>query len=63
MDDLFPVSVEDKIKCLEREMALRELLYPKWIKEGSISEKKAGRELLVMRAILNDYKKAADNAA
>jgi hypothetical protein len=49
------VTTEDKLLCAERELKLRERLYPRWIDEGRISEGKAELELAIMRRIVADY--------
>jgi len=40
--------------CMKRELAFRERCYPRWIEKGTISEKKAERELELM-ALACDY--------
>lgn len=61
-DDLFPppstadVTVERKIDALEREIRLREKVYPRWVASGRLEEQEAARRLLVLQAILEDYR-------
>ena len=50
-----PITALDKIRCLKREVALRERNYPRWINAGTIGEAAAKREIAVMKAILHDY--------
>ena len=52
------ISLQDKIASLERELALRERLYPKWVLEGRMIESEAAREIAVLKAILADYQDA-----
>lgn len=55
------VRTIDKFKCLQRELTLRMRMYPKWISRGTLSSEKAAHELIVLRAIVEDYKqKLAD---
>jgi hypothetical protein len=57
MTDLFPISIEQKIACLEREIKLREDFYPRWVAARRMTQETAERELAVMREILQDYAK------
>jgi hypothetical protein len=47
----------DKMKCCERELALRGKVYPAWIRNGRMKKATAERELALMEAILMDYRK------
>jgi hypothetical protein len=47
----------DKFKCAERELALRKASYPKAVGSGKLSHDKATREIDVMAAIVEDYRK------
>lgn len=44
-------SIEDMIKCVERELALRKLMYPKWVMSGRMKQEEANREINTMQAI------------
>lgn len=44
-----------KRRCLERELALRQRTYPKWVKSGRMRQEIAAWELRVLLAILEDY--------
>jgi phosphoenolpyruvate carboxylase len=46
---------EDKLKALERELAMRRRVYPRFIKQGSMTVEQARREIAVMEAIAADY--------
>lgn len=58
-DELFPAeasaSKADKIKCLKREIAMRERVYPGWVANGRMKQSAADREIAVMKAVLHDY--------
>jgi hypothetical protein len=46
----------DKLACLERELAMRRSLYPKWVASGRMPQTRADREIDVMEAIAADYR-------
>ena len=48
-------SVDDKIKFLCRELALRKNVYPKWVDAGRITQEYADREIAVMQEIHDDF--------
>jgi len=50
------VSLEDKIKCLEREIAYREKVYGRLVVNGTMRAEEAYRQVAIMQAILEDYK-------
>lgn len=45
------VSLSRQIACVEREIMLRETMYPKWIASGKMLSEQARIELLSMRAV------------
>jgi len=57
--DLFqlPTETVEKIRCLQREIALRRNVYPKWVATGrqGWTEEKAQKEIKAMEDILQDY--------
>jgi hypothetical protein len=46
------VSLRDQVACVEREIALRERLYPRFVADGRLTPGKADSELAGMRAVL-----------
>jgi hypothetical protein len=50
-----PVTRFEKRRCLEREIAMRRRAYPRWVREGRMTQAEADREIDVMTAILRDY--------
>lgn len=46
------VSLEEQIQELERELALRERVYPKWVEAGRMSQREAQQRYLALRAAL-----------
>lgn len=51
------ITTAEKIRCIEREIALRMNVYPKRVAAKRMNEKTAKHELAVMRAILADYQR------
>jgi hypothetical protein len=49
-----------KRRCLERELALRQRNYPKWVAKGRMRQEVADWDLRVLQAILEDYQPAVD---
>jgi len=49
---------QDLIDELEREVALRENVYPKWVQGGRMTQEKADFHLGAMKALLTTYKLA-----
>jgi hypothetical protein len=47
----YGVTREELIECVEREIKLRERVYPRWVTEARITPDKANRELFLMRAV------------
>lgn len=52
MADLFPVTIDQQIECVERELKLRERVYPRRIAARQMTTVLAERELDRMRAVL-----------
>lgn len=50
------VTREDAIKELERELNMRERVYPKFIQRGTLSREQAERQYLRLKAALNYLK-------
>ncbi len=46
------ITLDDQIRCVKREIAMRRVVYPKWITQGKIDQAKADREIEVMEAVL-----------
>ena len=47
------VDLNDLLGCCRRELAFRQRCYPKWVAKGTLSEKKAARELELMRSVVD----------
>jgi hypothetical protein len=52
-------TVAEKLREMERDLAHRELNYPRWVESGSLSADLAERRLRVMRGVVEDYRAQA----
>ncbi len=58
------ISIEDQIKCVEREIGMRQRAYPRWVKAGTMNEGTATKEIQHMKAVLvtlQEIRARADN--
>ncbi len=53
---LFAVSIEEQIAEVEREIKLREHVYPRWVAEKKMRQEKADKCMAAMRAVLETLK-------
>jgi archaellum biogenesis protein FlaJ (TadC family) len=51
-NQLFAPSLDDMVRCVEREIRFRERVYPRFIERRKLSQQNADREIATMRAIL-----------
>lgn len=51
------VPIEAQIACVEREIAMRERAYPRWVTQLKMTQKKAEQEVAAMRAVLETLRK------
>lgn len=49
-------TVQEKLKAVERELAMRRNVYAKWVASGKMKPFHAEREIGVMEAIAEDYR-------
>jgi hypothetical protein len=49
-------STADKLKVIEREIAMRKSLYPRRVRRHEMSQLEASYQIEVMEAILADYR-------
>ena len=54
-------SIDDMIKCIEREIGMRMRVYPRWVEQNKMTQEKALNEINTMQAILEQLKKDKDN--
>ena len=50
--DLFPITSEDEIVDLEREIKLRKRVYPRWVVAGRFTQEKADRQIALLESLL-----------
>ncbi len=63
--DLFPEALPDlraQIKEVEREIAQRERVYPRWVANGNLKKATADRQITTMRAVLHTLSAMAKGA-
>lgn len=56
MSGLFPEARPDinaQIKEVEREIAMRERVYPRWVESGKMTQAAAARQIENMKAVLS----------
>lgn len=56
MIDNRKINIDDMIKCVEREIGMRERVYPRWIEQKKMSQEKADLEIRTMKAVLDQLK-------
>jgi hypothetical protein len=52
VSDLLPVTLEEEIICVRREIGMRERVYPQWVGKGRMKQDRADREIEVMKSVL-----------
>ena len=52
MADLWPVTIDEEIASVAREIGLRERVYPGWVRAKRMSQDRADREIQAMKAVL-----------
>jgi len=48
-------SASDKLKCIKRELAMRERAYPRWVQQNKITQNEANEQIAIMKEIQADY--------
>ena len=59
-DESLPPALVDQIRCVKREIAMRESVYPRWVSDKRMTQEKAEAELAAMRAVLKTLEGIAD---
>jgi hypothetical protein len=54
------VSLEDQIKCVRRELAMRQRVYAQWVTNGRMKQEAADKELAAMQAVHDTLCAASD---
>lgn len=47
-----PISIDDQIACVEREISMRKRVYPRQVDQGRMTPAKASEEMRRMEAVL-----------
>lgn len=47
-----PISHDDMVGCVRREIAMRRKVYPRWVEIGRLSRDQADREIAIMTSVL-----------
>lgn len=50
MSDLLPITTHEMIAEIEREIVMRERVYPRWVADGKLKQAKADRQIAILRA-------------
>lgn len=59
MPDLFPITIPDEIAELNREIELRERIYPKMVRLTLLTSTQAARQIAVMRSAVESLQRLA----
>jgi hypothetical protein len=51
------ITTLDKLRCAQRELALRRSVYPKRVRSGLQTQEEVDRQIALMAAIVDDYVK------
>lgn len=51
------VSIDDKVKEIERELAKRWHVYPRMVADHKMNKQEADRKILVLEAVLDDLRR------
>ena len=52
------ITIFDQIACIEREIGIRERIYPRWVDKGKLTQQAANLELERMRAVLDTLRRS-----
>lgn len=45
------IDINEQIKCVRREINMRESAYPRWVEKGRMKQVKADQEIAAMKAV------------
>lgn len=54
-----PIPIESQVACVQREIRMRESVYPRWVSAGRMKAEKADDEIACMRAVLETLQRVA----
>lgn len=55
------IGIQEQIKCVRRELAYRQKVYPRLVMQGKLDERQAKYQIDVMNAVLDTLLKTPDN--
>ena len=58
-----PDSLEAQIAEIDRELAMRKAAYPKWIRDGRLSQTQADRQMAAMQAVASTLRRMKERQA
>lgn len=61
--NLIPFTLHEQIGSVEREIAMRKKVYPRWVSQGKITREKAEKEIGLMEAVLATLNAVIDKGA
>ncbi len=61
--ELFPISLQEQLICVEREIAMRRRVYPRFIEQGRMKLDRAEREIAAMEAVAETIRRLSDTHA
>lgn len=57
MPDLFPVTIDEQIACIDRELGYRRRVYPRRIADNKMTQQLADKQIAHMEAVLATLQK------
>jgi hypothetical protein len=62
MQELFPIPLDEQIACVEREIKLRQRVYPRRVSDRKMSQAQANKQIGLMEAVLDSLRWMKDHA-
>lgn len=56
MGELFAIGLPEQVRAVEREIAMRRRVYPRWVESKRMTQAKAAAEIAAMEAVLATIK-------
>ena len=60
VDPNAPVSLQDQLRCVGRELGMRRTVYPRWVRDGKKDQADADREIRAMAAVYETLKELVE---
>jgi hypothetical protein len=52
VSELFPFTIAEMIREVEREISLRRRVYPRWVAQGRLTQAAADKQIAIMEAVV-----------